>query len=249
MKQFEAVRKALEDLGGYATLGQIYQKALSYPEVDWGTRTPQASVRRILQQRSEFFKIRPGLWGLQARRCEILRALQIGDEATPAQVEAFDHAYYQGIIAEWGNLLRYHTYVPPQDHNRPFLGKRLRDYATIESIPPFTYPDPTKRASTVDVIWFAEFMNHLFPVRMFEVEHTTDFHNSLIKFRHFTLFKVEFYVVSPAHRRREFEEKILRDHLDLSKSVKFVAYEALAKVYSKEIERLQAYLEAGLAPL
>lgn len=139
MKQHEAVIQALQELGGYGTLGQIYQKALSYPQVRWGTKTPQASIRRILQQRREFFKIRPGLWGLRAREQNILERLQIGSGTTPEQREEFDHSYYQGIIAEWGILLGYSTYIPPQDRNKFFLDRLLRDVNRVDKVPDFTY--------------------------------------------------------------------------------------------------------------
>lgn len=248
MKQHEAVIRAVEELGGFATLAQIYQKALSYPNVRWGTKTPQASIRRIVQKRPEFFKIRPGLWGLREHEKDILKTLHIGDETTPAQQEAFDHTYYQGIIVQWGNLLQCTTYVPPQDRNRLFLDKPLREFITTESIPPFTYPELVQRAGTVDVIWFSN-SAHPFPVRMFEVEHTTDFHHSLIKFRHFLHFRTEFSVVASAHRKREFEEKLQRDHRELCAHVRFLNYEALVKVYSKDVERYQAYEEAGIVPL
>lgn len=191
MKQHEAVIRAMEELDGFATLTQIYQRALSYPHVQWGTKTPQASIRRIVQKRSEFFKIRPGLWGLREHEKDILKALQIGDEATPAQQEHFDHTYYQGIIVQWGNLLQCTTYVPPQDRKRVFLGKPLRELITRENIPPFTYPVLVRRAGTVDVIWFSG-SDHSFPVRMFEVEQTTGFHHSLIKSRQFLHFRTEF---------------------------------------------------------
>lgn len=249
MRQHEAVIQALEDLGGYGTLSQIYQKALSYPQVRWGTKTPQASIRRILQQHQEFFRIRPGLWGLQVHERKILRRLQIDEDATPAQQELFDHTYYQGIVAEWGKLLRYSTHIPRQDRNRLFLGKPLRELSTLDDIPPFTYPDLVRRASTIDVIWFSSDSNHPFPVCMFEVEHTTDFHNSLIKFKQFVYFSARFFVIAPAHREKEFKDKLERDHRGLCEHVRFVNYETLVKLYTKDLERQQAYKEAGIVPL
>jgi hypothetical protein len=40
MRQYEAVIQAMEQLGGYATLGELYQKALAMPEIrKWGTKT------------------------------------------------------------------------------------------------------------------------------------------------------------------------------------------------------------------
>ena len=76
MKQHEAVVEAMKQNGGFATLGYLYQAALKIPGCDWGTKTPFASIRRIVQQhRDLFFKIRPGLWALIAQRKEVLEKL------------------------------------------------------------------------------------------------------------------------------------------------------------------------------
>lgn len=48
MTQGEAVIKALEDLGGKASLKQIYALAKTY--VTFGTKTPEESIRAILQR-------------------------------------------------------------------------------------------------------------------------------------------------------------------------------------------------------
>jgi len=59
--------------GGYATLGQLYQIAPNIPGSEWKTKTPFASIRRIVQVRDEFFKIRPGLWALTSEKENVMR--------------------------------------------------------------------------------------------------------------------------------------------------------------------------------
>ncbi|MCS6830734.1 MAG: hypothetical protein RMM08_09245, partial [Armatimonadota bacterium] len=144
---------------------------------------------------------------------------------------------------------RYPIHIPRQDRNRTFSGKPLRHLSSLDDVPSFTYSDLVQRASTVDVIWFSKGSDYMFPERMFEIEHTTDFHNSLIKFRHFVYFSAEFFIVAPGHRERDFREKLERDHRDLRERVKFVNYETLVKLYTKDLERQQAYKEAGIVPL
>jgi len=61
MKQYEAVIKVMEENGGYATLGFLYQNVLNVPGCNWKTKTPFASMRRIVQNDRFFFKIKPGL--------------------------------------------------------------------------------------------------------------------------------------------------------------------------------------------
>ena len=69
MKQSKQVIRAMENNGGYATLGYLYQNVnVQY----WKTKTPFASIRRIVQDSRFFFKIRPGLWALNDHRDKVL---------------------------------------------------------------------------------------------------------------------------------------------------------------------------------
>lgn len=60
--------------GGYATLGDLYRLV---DTSNWGTKTPNASIRRIVQQSIEIFKIHPGLWALEECRDEVLKKFDI----------------------------------------------------------------------------------------------------------------------------------------------------------------------------
>ena len=66
MKQYEAVIQTLERLGGQSTLGLLYQEVMKEKNCEWKTKTPFASIRRIVQIRPEIFKVRPGLWALRS---------------------------------------------------------------------------------------------------------------------------------------------------------------------------------------
>ena len=68
--QAQQVIDTLRTTGGYATLGDLYHL------VDtklWATKTPNESIRRIVQQSNEIFKIQPGLWALEQCREEDLQ--------------------------------------------------------------------------------------------------------------------------------------------------------------------------------
>jgi len=173
--QADAVEEALRKLGGYATLGDLYQN-VDYDT--WRTRTPYATIRRILQKdpQGRFFKIRPGLWGLADRREEILQKLAIGAGATKEAVQQFDHSYYQGLILQIGSLRHYETFAPAADRNKLFLGTHLSSFVSRKDIPSFSYPSIVRRAAHIDVIWFRKRgRGLLFPYAFFEVEHTTQF--------------------------------------------------------------------------
>lgn len=175
MKQKDYVINAMVKNGGYATFQQLNQL------VDfntWGTKTPFASIRRIVQTNDEFFKVQPGLWALKKYENDVLKKFRI-TEKNEKSIEEFTHSYYQGIIVEIGNLRQHKTYVPPQDKNKMFLETKLSKITTIDKIYDFTYPEILRKAKTVDTIWFNE---RNMPCAFYEVEHSTDIKNSLNKF-------------------------------------------------------------------
>jgi hypothetical protein len=239
MRQYEAVIAALEMLGGYATLGELYQKTLSLPEVTWGTKTPCATIRRIVQERKEIFKIRPGLWALESHRTKLPAPLLAKKETRTKskEVQLFDHTYYQGLLVQLGNLQKFITYVPAQDKNRLFLGRdKLGTMAAQTDLPPFTYPDITSRVKSIDVIWFNP---RKLPKAVFEVEHSTDIKNSLIKFAELEDFRVEMKIVADEHRRREFEQVILlRIFETIRDFITYFSYQSLIQKHNKYCEML-----------
>lgn len=229
MQQKYDVIKAMELNGGYATFNQLNQ---SIDFSKWGTKTPQNSVRRIVQTNKEFFRIEAGLWGLLDYKNKILQKLNI-DHTDKKSLEIFSHAYIQGIITEIGNMKKFDTYVPPQDKNRFFLGQKLCNIVTVSNIYDFTYPNLLKFARTVDVVWFND---RKLPNSFYEVEHTTDIKNSLNKFYELQDFRAKFFIIAPKTRERQFQEIIsLSIYKDIKNLVQFKSYDTLIAQYEKEI--------------
>lgn len=193
-KQKDFVLKAFEKIGPMATLGELYDKT---DISKWGTKTPFATIRRILQTNSEFFKIQPGLCGLSSQKNEILKKICIKN-TTKIVDNKFTHTYYQGLITEIGIL---------------------------------------KFAKTVDIIWFND---RKMPNSFFEVEHTTDFKNSINKFFELQDFRANFYVVAKKERKKEFENIINSSiYLPIKKLLKFAAYESIVKQFEFQKESLK----------
>jgi len=232
MKQYEAVIIALEKLGGQATLADLYRETMKVEDCKWETKTPFASIRRIVQQRPEIFKVRPGLWALKSFQKKL--GLIENADKDKSQVEQ-NHSYYQGILLAIGNLRGYKTFSPNQDKNRLFVNKPLKDIRTLQAIPPFSYDEIVRRGSSVDVIWFN---NRLLPNSLFEVEHSTDFQNSLIKFSDLQDFYTRMIIVSDDNRKREYLQKIQSSvFTEISKRVDFLGYESLVKQYEMDLLR------------
>lgn len=234
MKQYEAVIKAMEENGGYATLGSLYQNVLKVPGVEWKTKTPFATIRRIVQDERFFFKIKPGLWALNSFRGKLPpEMLPVRERPRKQQVE-FHHAYYQGLLVEVGNLKKYQTFVPYQDKNKNFLGKKLADITSIREFYEFGYDHIIHRAQTVDVSWFNQ---RKMPSMLFEVEHSTDIQNSLLKFVELQDFYVEFFIVADDARRREYEHKTtLSAFTPIQRRTKFLSYEQVSEWHAKTYE-------------
>jgi hypothetical protein len=234
MKQHEAVIKVMEDNGGYATLGFLYQHVLDIPGVVWNTKTPFASMRRIVQDDRFFFKIKPGLWALNSHKEAVLKKFKIDDKSTDESKMEFNHSYFQGLLVEIGNMQGYQTFVPYQDKNKQFLSKKLSDCSTVGTFYPFTYEHVVKRAITIDVVWFND---RNFPQNCFEVEHTGDIQNSLLKFAELQDFYTKFVIVSPSIRKKEFETKLnYVGFRDIKNRVEFIDYDYVSNLHTKTVE-------------
>ena len=132
MQVIEAMRKE----GGYATLRRL-NEVVDFST--WATKTPEATVRRIVQDSKEIFRIQPGLWALEEMRDEVLNMfeLKVGDKHSE---ELFTHGYYQGLLIEIGKFNQQLTYVPAQDKSRKFMGRQLlAELSDTTTLPDFTY--------------------------------------------------------------------------------------------------------------
>jgi len=229
MKQFEQVIDVVRKNGGYATLGYLNQNV---DVSEWKTKTPFASIRRIVQDERFFFKIKPGLWALKEFEKDILTKFEVQSKGKKA--EEFNHTYYQGLLVEIGNLNNYNTYIPPQDKNKLFLEKKLGTIAKLTTIYEFSFPEIVRRAKTVDVIWFN---NRKLPYSFFEVEHSTDIQNSILKFVDLQDFHSRFYVVSSKEQEQEFSAKLKYSAFNsIIKRVKFIDYNYVSELHTKTAE-------------
>ena len=72
--QEQQVIEVLRNAGGYATLRRL-NELVDFST--WATKTPEASVRRIVQNSPQIFKIQPGLWALEEMRDVVLRRFDL----------------------------------------------------------------------------------------------------------------------------------------------------------------------------
>ena len=101
----------------------LCHRIVAFVEVDscgWYTKTPFASIRRIVRDERFFFKIKPGLWALKEWKERLPKELIPTEKQKTRDIEKYNHTYFQGLLVEIGNLKNHKTYVPPQDKNHIF---------------------------------------------------------------------------------------------------------------------------------
>ena len=242
MTQAQAVIETIDKLGGIATLNQINQHVFEVEDCVWKTKTPFASVRRIVQQTKGIYKIKPGLYALETHRKQLEQdgiTVQTEKNKNSEEVKAFNHSYYQGLLLEIGRMRHLDTFVPNQDKNKMFIKTPLGEIRTLQAIPQYSYADLVERSSTIDVIWFND---HRMPHSFYEIEHSTDIQNSLLKFNDLKDFSARMVIVADEKRHAEFGSKmnyaafnVLREN----KRVAFLSYESLDKQYEQELQKQQ----------
>ena len=234
MKQHEAVIKVMEQNGGFATLGFLNQEVLKVPNVEWKTKTPFASIRRIVQDERFFFKIKPGLWALLSHKNKLPLEISPTDAVPKQEQEVFNHSYYQGLLVEIGKLKQYETFVPSQDKNKRFLGKTLGEMSSPTNFYSFSYEHIIRKAKTIDVCWFNI---RKMPSILFEVEHSTDIQNSLLKFVELQDFNTKFFIVADKVRKAEYFSKMaLSAFVSIKTRVQFMDYDKLSDWHTKTFE-------------
>lgn len=240
MTQSQAVIQAIDSLGGIAPLAQIYQAALSLDGCSWGTKTPHASIRRIVRHTDGIFVVRKGLYALESYRTELAKdgIVEItAANADSSEIKEFNHSYYQGLLVKVGNIKHFNTFVPQQDKNRKFLKEgTLGELRTLEEIPLYSYKELVQRSSTIDVIWFND---RKMPHSFFEVEHSTDIQNSLLKFCDLQDFNSRMIIVADDIRRKEYDKKLSETafkELKDNNRVDFLSYDDLGKQYERLVE-------------
>lgn len=240
--QTEAVVETIRQLGGVASIMQINQNIFKMTDAVWNTKTPFASIRCILQRTpKQIYKIKPGLYGLLSHKLQLENngiVVQTDKNRDSDIVNTFNHTYYQGLLLEIGKMHQLDTFVPAQDKNKKFLeGDSLGHMSTIDQIPTFTYEELVQRSSTIDVIWFNE--RHL-PDSFFEVEHSTDIQNSLLKYYDLRDFSARMVIVADAKRLPEYNKKLgYSAFAAIKERVKFLSYDSLDKQYNQELQKTQ----------
>ena len=229
--QAAQVMEALEQLGGMAQLGDLYRVLLQSSARHWGTKTPQATIRRIVRNTKGIIVIKDGLYALETHEKRLNIAEITREDSKEAQ--EFTHYYYQGLAAEIGDMKKHKVFTPAQDRQKTFMQKTLADVTTCPDMPPFSYDKMTKKAKSIDVVWFNE---RGMPCKLIEIEHTTNFTDALGRFLALQDFNTEMNIVSANARKRQYDERIEEDYFQpIKKRVKFIDYDELTEQHFRMV--------------
>ncbi|PAF47844.1 hypothetical protein BKH46_03160 [Helicobacter sp. 12S02634-8] len=233
----EALRAIIKNNGGFAPLKLIYKEIWGLKDKgDIGGKTPENTIRAILQRNDEFFPIGIGVWGLSEYKNELLKA-EIKPKTKVEKQERM-HAKVQGMLLEMGSQRGFDTYT--NDKSWEFDNKKLGSLSTLQEIPLFTYPELiAKNVRYVDVGWFST-DKFAFPVRICEVEHSSDFRAAFTKFKELEFLNAEFYCVAEANRITKFNREIEKKAFEsLKNRVKFESYENIIAAYEYEMRKIK----------
>lgn len=140
--------------------------------------------------------------------------------------EKITHDLIEGILIDLGNILGFETYTP--DKSKIFKDRTLGEMTILQGIPNFTYPRIVKNVKGVDVIWF----NDDFPHTCFEVEHTTNITEGLLRLYQIKAISCKFFIIAPSSRKTKFDREILKDPFrEIRNRYSFRSYEQLLEFY------------------
>jgi len=219
----EAIERVMLHNGYYASLKLIYKEFEKYRQ--FSGLTPLKTIQERVQRDKRFTRIGLGVYALT----EYLDKLpQIITPKTTGEKTSQRHAAVQGMIIEIGNMEGFDTYT--HDRNKIFAKKELGNITTIRELPPFTYDKIIRTVKFVDVAWFNE---RGFPEKIFEVEDSTDFRSSLVKFAELQDFNTSFNLIAPAERKTKYDREVSKvAFVNIINRCHFVNYSEIEEYYS-----------------
>ncbi len=204
----DVVAEALRDLGGEAHLRDINERVAGHEKTATNP-TWRDTIRRVVRQYSMFEPVPPA-------RSGVYRLVETTVPTPQAQSidgadEEINHSIAQGMLVSLGRLYGYETFVPATDQTmRSFQGEKLGQLVSVRDCASVFPSRNLSRIRQIDVLWFDEDDDGLFPVYAFEVEHTTrvrDGMDRLLKIP--ARFPARLFVVAPGDEEEHLFQRLL----------------------------------------
>lgn len=222
----EAIERVMLANGYYASLQLIYKEFEKYRS--FSGLTPLKTIQERVQRDKRFTKIGLGVYALTRYLYKLPRFIE---PKTPAERRSYTHTKIEGMIIEIGNMDGFDTYTP--DKSKVFENKKLANLITTNQFPEFTFKQIIDSVQYIDVIWFNK---RGFPEKVFEVEDSTDFRGSLVKFTELQDFKTHFNLIADSARKTKFEREISKSAFqNIANRCNFIDYGQVEELYSARL--------------
>ena len=238
MTKIDAIKAVMADNGGVAGWDAIYADFPKHysnagQSTDW-----RAGVRGVLYREikrgENFKKVGLGLFAL----------IDYQEEQPPQKTDKVRmHSFIEGICVELGNFKDFLTYTA--DPSVVFKDNiKLKQLATLQTLPDFTYPEIVAEAKRIDVVWVNK-TGFRFPCRVFEVvDSANTMANALNRSLQLLNFRTEHYIVAPQQHKEKFERKIALAPYNASpEKFKFVSYDKIIGLYENAVKTAEAEKE------
>jgi len=222
----DAIEKVMIENGYYAPLQLIYKEFEKHRP--FSGLTPLKTIQERVQRDKRFTRIGFGVYALTRY---LDRLPRITEPRTNAQKAMHKHTEIQGMVIEIGNMKGFDTYTP--DKSKIFANKRLGNLVTLKKFPEFTYPRIIRAVKFLDVVWFNQ---RGFPERIFEVEDSTDFRGSFVKFVELQDFRTLFYMVASEEKKAKYQREVSKSAFQtIADRCHFIAYSDIERYYESSL--------------
>jgi hypothetical protein len=229
----EAIEKVLLANNYVAPLRKVYKEIVKYRPLTG--QTPFKTIQERVQRDPRFTRIGLGVYALT----EYLDKLPTSPKPQSKEQEKEQtHYSIQGMLLELGNMEGFDTYSP--NKNAIFDNKPLSQLMTLPDFPDFTYPNIVQAVRFIDVLWFND---RGFPKCAFEVETTSQFRSSLVKFGELYDFYTSFYLITNVKYHDKFQSEIARAVFkEIKERCSFITFEQITDMYLKSVEKQKVYV-------
>lgn len=232
MTKLDAIERVMLDNGGTASWNIIYENITKYyPSAKSSAKWKEGireTLLRELPNSSRFKKIGLGIYAVADYQ----------EEAKPTNNDRVRmHSFIEGICLELGNFNKYKTYTAdPSATYRDNL--HLSDFASVQSLPDFSYSEIVHEAKNIDVIWLNE-KGLAFPKKVFEVVDSLGtlsgaFNRSL----QLQNFMTDFYIVAPQKHHEKYLQTINLEIYQAQKDrFNFINYDDIMELYESTLRK------------
>ena len=232
MTKVDAIERVMIDNGGSASLQVIYDNIEKYYPSAKVSKEWAAGIRGVLYRElthgTRFKKIGLSIYAVSSYQ----------EEAKPTNDDKVRmHSFIEGICLELGNFNKYLTYTAdPSAFYRDNL--YLSNFASLQSLPNFSYNEIVHEARNIDVIWLNK-KGLLFPQKVFEVVDSIGTLNGAFN-RSLQLrnFMTEFYIVAPEKHHDKYLQTInLEIYQEQKERFKFINYDDIMELYDSALRK------------